>query len=51
MELAFFFEKASHLGKETSLASVVDSILSKLDQQDGKENDGQTLPRQGRIVL
>ena len=26
--------KATHLGKETILASIIDSILSKLDQED-----------------
>ena len=29
--------KASHLGKETALASIADSILSKLDKQDVKK--------------
>ncbi|KAL6084586.1 hypothetical protein STEG23_031713, partial [Scotinomys teguina] len=38
--------KTNHLGKETVLASVGVSVLSKLDQQDSKENDCQTLPRQ-----
>ena len=30
----FFMAKDSHLGKETALAPIVDSILSKLNQQD-----------------
>ena len=35
MESAYFMAKASHVGKETALASIADSY-SKLDQQDAR---------------
>ena len=37
MEFALFIAKASHVGKETTLASIIDNVLSKLDQQDAKK--------------
>lgn len=36
MEFIIFIEKASHLDKKTALASIADSILSKLDLQEKK---------------
>lgn len=36
MEFIIFIRRASHLDKETALASVADSILSKLDQEEKK---------------
>lgn len=38
-------------GQETTLVSTADNMLSKLDRQDTKEDNCQTLPRQGRTVL
>ena len=38
-------------GQETALASTADSMLTKLDRQDTKEDDFWTLPRQGMTVL
>ena len=37
--------------QETALALTADSVLSKLDNQDTKESDAWTLPRQDRIVF
>ena len=47
MDFVFFMAKVRHMGKETALTSIADSKLSKLDQQNAKESDCQTLPRQG----
>ena len=44
---ALFVAKASHLEKETAFASIADSMLSKSVKQDTKEDNCQTLPRQG----
>ena len=33
--------KASHVGRETALVSIADSMLSKLDKQDTKENNAE----------
>ena len=50
MEFAFIVEKLS-TWKETVPASTADSMLSKLDKQDTKESNCQTLKKQGCIVL
>ncbi|KAL6041570.1 hypothetical protein STEG23_030245 [Scotinomys teguina] len=51
MEFDFIFDKTKHLGKETPLALTADSMLSKLNKQDTKEGNCQTVPRQGRLFL
>ena len=50
MEFAFTVAVPA-TGQETALVSAAESMLCKLDKEDTKEGNCQTLPRQGRTVL